>query len=169
LKNALVIRREGSGDAAGIFEVHRSCFPTEGEAKLVDMLRDAARLAVSIVAEVDGKIVGHVALSPVTVGSGEAGLGLGPLAVGEAWRRQGIGERLVRSGLDGRRAANCGWVVVLGDPAYYGRFGFQPAKVFGLSDEYRGGDAFQALELVEGSLPHGAGLVRYAAEFSLLE
>jgi putative acetyltransferase len=58
--------------------------------------------------------------------------------------------------------------VVLGDPAYYGRFGFRPAHEFGLSDEFRGGPAFQAIELVPGALPRNAGLVRYPAEFASL-
>jgi putative acetyltransferase len=61
--------------------------------------------------------------------------------------------------------AGCGFVVVLGDPAYYRRFGFRPARSFGLSDEYGGGDAFQALELREGAIPPGGGVVRYAPEF----
>jgi putative acetyltransferase len=64
--------------------------------------------------------------------------------------------------------ANFGWVVVLGEPAYYARFGFRPASEFGLSDEYRGGSAFQAMELIDGALPAGAGLVRYAHEFATL-
>ena len=61
-----------------------------------------------------------------------------------------------------------GWVVVLGEPEYYSRFGFRPASAFGLSDEYGGGPAFQAVELVAGALPVGAGLVRYAPEFASL-
>ena len=67
------------------------------------------------------------------------------------------------------REAGFPWAVVLGDPAYYGRFGFRPASEFGLSDEYQGGAAFQAVELMNGGLPFGAGLVRYAAEFASLE
>ena len=66
------------------------------------------------------------------------------------------------------RATGFGWVVVLGEPAHYRRFGFRTAAEFGLADEYGGGLAFQALELIAGALPRGAGLVRYAPEFALL-
>jgi len=163
-----VIRSEQPGDAAAIHVVHAASFPTPAEACLVDVLRAAGRLRVSLVAEVGGAIVGHIAFSPVTATSGTAGAGLAPLAVAEAHRRRGIAAELVRTGLDACRAAGFGWAVVLGDPRYYGRFGFSAAAHFGLSDEYRGGPAFQAIELRPGALPVGAGLVRYAAEFAML-
>ena len=75
----------------------------------------------------------------------------------------------VRAGLEACRAAGFGWAVVMGEPAYYSRFGFRPAAEFGLSDEYGGGPAFQAVELLAGALPVGGGLVRYAPEFAALE
>ena len=65
-------------------------------------------------------------------------------------------------------ACGCAWAVVLGDPGYYSRFGFHTAQGFGLADEYGGGPAFQAIELVAGLLPVGAGLVTYAPEFALV-
>lgn len=123
---------------------------------------------MSLVAEIGDAIVGHVAFSPVTVASGTAGAGLAPLAVVVQQRARGIGAELVRKGLDACRQAGFGWVVVLGEPSYYFRFGFRPALQFGLSDEYGAGPAFQAIELVHGALPVGVGLVRYAREFSTL-
>lgn len=134
----------------------------------MDLLRDAGRLSASLVAEVDGAVVGHVAFSPVTVGSGAVGAGLAPLAVLPSHRRRGVGSALVRAGLQACRDAGLGWAVVLGEPHYYGRFGFRAAPALGLTDEYGGGDAFQAVELTPGSLPIDAGLVRYAPEFSSL-
>jgi putative acetyltransferase len=136
------------------------------EARLVDLLRAAGRLRVSLVAEVGGAVIGHIAFSPVTAASGVAGAGLGPVAVVEVHRRQGIAAELVRAGLEACRVGGFGWVVVMGEPAYYGRFGFRPAAEFGLTDEYGGGPVFQAIELVPGALPVGAGLVRYAQEFA---
>ncbi len=65
--------------------------------------------------------------------------------------------------------AGYGWVVVLGEPGYYRRFGFVPAAQFGLQDEYGGGCAFQVLQLIGGSLPRNAGLVRYGPEFALAD
>jgi putative acetyltransferase len=69
-------------------------------------------------------------------------------------------------GLEACRIAGFGWVVVMGEPAYYSRFGFRPAAEFGLFDDYGGGPAFQAIELVPEALPVGAGVVRYAPEFA---
>jgi putative acetyltransferase len=123
---------------------------------------------VSLVAEVDGEVVGHVGFSPVTVASGAVGAGLAPLAVVEPYRRRGVAAELVRSGIAACGAAGFGWAVVLGEPEYYGRFGFRAASEFGLSDEYGGGAAFQAIELTPGALPVGVGLVRYAPEFASL-
>jgi putative acetyltransferase len=119
-----------------------------------------------LVAEVEGAVVGHIAFSPVTTASGAVGVGLAPVAVAESHRRRGIAAALVRAGLEACHAAGFGWAVVMGEPAYYSRFGFRPAAEFGLSDEYGGGQAFQAIELVAGALPVGAGLVRYAPEFA---
>jgi putative acetyltransferase len=165
----VLVRTEDGLDSAAIYAVHRGCFPTEGEAKLVDALRAAGRLSVSLVAELNGAVIGHVAFSPVTVASGQVGAGLGPIAVVEGERRRGVGARLVEEGVVACRVAGFGWVVVLGDPAYYGRFGFRAASEFGLWDEYRGGAAFQVIERVPGALPVGAGLVQYAREFASLE
>jgi putative acetyltransferase len=161
-----MVRLERPDDIAGIREVHLASFPTGAEATLVDLLRDAGRLAVSLVAEIDGRIVGHVAFSPVSAGSGAAGLGLAPLAVLPGSRTHGIAAGLVTVGLEACTARGCGWVVVLGEPGYYGRFGFRPAEDLALTGEYGGGVAFQVLELVEGSVPANAGLVRYSPEFA---
>ena len=164
----VIVRAEGADDMAGIHAVHAASFPTEAEALLVRRLRNAGRLSVSLVAESELVVVGHVAFSPVTVASGTVGAGLAPVAVAASHRSQGIAAKLVRTGLEACHAAGFGWVVVLGAPTYYSRFGFRPAAGFGLSDEYDGGEAFQAIELIPGALPAGAGLVRYAPEFAAL-
>lgn len=163
-----MVRPEFPSDVAAIYAVHVASFPGADEARLVDLLRDAGRLSASLVAEVDGTVIGHVAFSPVTVASGAIGAGLAPLAVVEPYRRRGVAAELVRAGIAACGAAGFGWAVVLGEPEYYGRFGFRAASEFGLSDEYGGGAAFQALELTPGALPAGAGLVRYAPEFASL-
>lgn len=162
------ILHERIGDAAAIYAIHAASFPTDAEARLVDLLRAAGRMQASLVAEIDGVIVGHIAFSPVMAGDSPPGAGLAPISVAEAYRRQGIAADLVRAGLDACRAAGLGWSVVLGEPAYYSRFGFRPAPAFGLTDEYGGGEAFQVVELIDGALPAGAGLVRYAPEFASL-
>jgi putative acetyltransferase len=165
----MVIRVEQPGDVLAIHAIHAASFPTDAEARLVDLLRAAGRLSVSLVAEVDGALIGHVAFSPVTISQGDTGAGLAPVAVVASHRCRGVAAELIRTGLEACRASDFGWAVVLGDPAYYARFGFRAASEFGLTDEYGGGPAFQCLELISGALPIGVGLVRYAPEFASLE
>jgi putative acetyltransferase len=162
----MLVRPEEFRDIPAIFAVHSASFPTDLEARLVDALRAAGRLSVSVVADADDVVAGHVAFSPVMAANGAIGAGLGPIAVLDSHRRKGVAAQLVKTGLAQCRAAGFGWAVVLGDPAYYSRFGFRPASLFGLSDEFQGGPAFQALELVLGELPVGSGLVRYSSEFT---
>jgi putative acetyltransferase len=167
----VTIRPEHDGDAAAIRRVHRAAFPTAAEARLVDRLRAAGHARVSRVAESDGRVVGHILFSPVTIdGSrdGGEGLGLAPLAVAPPHQRRGIGAALVRDGLAACRHAGRPFVVVLGDPAYYARFGFARAAAAGLDNEYGADEAFMVLELRPGALPAAGGLVRYAPAFAEL-
>jgi putative acetyltransferase len=161
----MIIRTERPADFDAIRGVHEASFPTTAEARLVAMLRASERLIISLVAEIDGTVVGHVAFSPVTTQGGAVGAGLAPVAVLELHRRRGIAAGLISAGLAECRLLGFGWAVVLGDPQYYSRFCFRPAAEFGLIDEFGGGAAFQAMELSPGSIPVGAGLVRYAPEF----
>ena len=164
----MLIRADLPDDFARIDALHRAAFPGPLEARLVRLLRKAGRLTVSLVAEVDGEIAGHVAFSPVELAGSSVGLGLAPVAVLPIHQRQGIGRELIRAGLAACSAAGCGFVVVLGDPDYYGRFfGFTRAARWRLVDEYGGGDAFQALELQPDSIPEIGGVVRYSPEFSI--
>ena len=160
-------RLEQPTDLTAICVVHTGAFPTAAEARLVDALRGAGRLAVSIVAADAAGIVGHVTFSPVTAGGSE-GLGLGPLAVQAEHRRRGVGAMLVREGLASCSQAGRGFVVVLGAPAYYGRFGFARASDRGLVNDYGVDDEFMVLELRSGALPADGALVRYAPEFALV-
>jgi putative acetyltransferase len=174
----VVIRRERAEDHGAVDVVLRAAFPTPAEAALVEALRAAGDAAVSLVAERrtgdrDGVVVGHVLFSPVTVtphGGGRAapGLGLAPLAVATAAQRRGIGGALVRAGLDTCRAYGCGFVVVLGDPGYYARFGFGRASDRGIANEYGADEEFMLLELLPDALPPTGGLARYAPAFAAL-
>jgi putative acetyltransferase len=165
----VVTRSEAPEDLGPIHAVHAASFPTPLEARIVDGLRAASRLSVSLVAEAQGAVVGHVAFSPVSLEGATGGMGLGPVAVLPACRRRGLAARLIREGLAACTRLDAGFVVVLGDPRYYSRFGFAPAERWRLRDEYGGGEAFQALELRPGAIPAAGGLVRYAPEFNMPE
>ncbi|EAS51371.1 possible N-acetyltransferase [Aurantimonas manganoxydans SI85-9A1] len=124
------IRPERSGDAAEILHLVTAAFadaPHSGgtEAAIIDALRADDALTVSLVAAADGKIVGHAAISPVTIDGRAVGwFGLGPVAVLPDRQRRGIGGALVRTGLDRLRNQGARGCVVLGGPGYYRRFGF---------------------------------------------
>ena len=128
----MIIRDDLAADILSIrfliTEAFRSAPHGSGtEAAIVEALRSAEALTLSLVAVEDsGEIVGHVAFSPVLIDGGDAGwFGLGPVAVKPDRQRRGIGARLVRNGLDRLRETGAHGVVVLGDPVYYGRFGFR--------------------------------------------
>lgn len=161
------IRGETRADFVAIRELNRSVFGRRAEADLVDRLREAARPFVSLVSEQGGAIVGHVAFSPATVESRPQTLmGLGPLAVRYEWRRRGIGEALVRRGLEVCGGIGAAAVVVLGDPDYYERFGFVPAEELGLRCPFEAPPgAFRAVVLRPGEFDDRGGLVRYHPAF----
>jgi putative acetyltransferase len=160
----VTIRPERAGDADAIRAVHCAAFPTDAEARLVDRLRAAGQARVVLVAEVDGRVVGHVVFSPVSV-AGAQGLGLAPVAVLPERQRSGVGSELIREGLEACRRDGWPFVVVLGHPAYYPRFGFRRAGPLGLANEYGADEAFMVLELRPDGLPTAGGLVKYGPEF----
>lgn len=163
----LVVRPERRGDLEAIDGVVTEAFAGPDEAALVKALRrDECWLpALSVVAEVQGDgVVAHVALTRLTVG-GEPALALAPLSVRPDLQRRGVGSALVKVAL--ARAAERGerLVLVVGDPAYYGRFGFTPAADQGITGPYAdAGAAFQALAL-DGAGPPPRGPARYPACF----
>ncbi len=135
------------------------------------MLRMRNKVTVSLVAEQDGRIVGHILFSPVTIvstGTVFPAVGLAPMAVLPELQRQGIGSLLVENGLaECRRRAGHECIVVLGHPEYYPRFGFVPASEYGLKCEYDVPDeVFMAIEPRKGALLGRAGTVKYQPEFN---
>lgn len=160
-----MIRPEAPDDAASIDAVIEAAFGQRDEADLVRALReDAGWLPdLSLVAMEEQLVVGHIALTRATV-DGASILALAPLSVRPDRQRRGIGSDLVREAL--RRAGDGAEsvVVVLGDPAYYGRFGFRPARDLGITGPFGDIDEFQALAL---SVPSPTGRITYAAPFGL--
>ncbi|MGL5080491.1 MAG: GNAT family N-acetyltransferase [Microcoleaceae cyanobacterium] len=166
------VRAEKLDDIEAVCKVNVAAFGWESEANLVNQLRGVTS-TFSFVAVESEQIVGHIFFSPVVIEGNSADdlpfLGLAPVAVLPNYQRQGIGTLLIRYGL--AECARLGYkvVVVLGDPKYYSRFGFTPAKEKGLGCEYAVPDeAFMVLELESGGLEGCVGTVQYRSEFNHL-
>jgi predicted N-acetyltransferase YhbS len=163
-----MVRTARPADAPAVAALLAEAFGGDAEARLAVALRQHGDAVIELVATApDGILLGHVLFSPVRVGS-TAALALAPLAVASAVRRRGLGAMLVRQGLALARARPEGWCLVLGDPAYYARFGFlarATAAVTGVP--WAGDPAFQALRL-KADAQALAGPARYACAFGLL-
>lgn len=152
------IRDETATDVTEIEAVTLAAFlntphTSHTERFIVSALRNAGKLAISLVADAGGRVIGHVAVSPVTVSDSALGwFGLGPIAVMPEHQRSGVGSRLVRETLRILRDQGAAGCVVLGEPRYYSRFGFQVDPCLTLPDvppEY-----FQVLSF-DSSRPQG--------------
>lgn len=157
-----IFRSETTRDHDDIREIHHLAFGRPAEAKLVDDLRQSGDAVISLVAERDSRAIGHVLFSKLKAPM--KALGLAPVAVHPSFQKQGVGATLIREGLD--RAKDEGWrcVFVLGDPAYYGRFGFRVESAIGYSSPYSG-PHFMALPFSE--VPK-TGEIIYPEPFKLL-
>lgn len=165
----MLIRVEIPVDAPGIDALLRQAFKGDDEAELVQQLREDGLLTLGIVATDDeGGVVGYAAFSPVDVGGEDRQwVALAPLAVEESLRRQGLAEKLVYEGLDSLNEFGYAAVVVLGDPAYYQRFGFVPAARHQLTCRWPDTeDAFQVYALAEDALTDADGEVVFSAPFN---
>ena len=164
------IRPERPEDSSLIRHVNELAFGQPAEADLVEKLRQACADALSLVAE-DGAIVGHILFTPVVVEDTARpllGMGLAPMAVLPNRQRQGIGSQLVRRGLDILRERGCPFVVVVGHPEYYPRFGFESASRRGLVSQWENipDAAFMVLVLDVDAMAGASGVARYRDEFN---
>jgi len=164
-----MIRPEEMADRDAVYTLNVAAFETPAEAGLVDLLREKAEPTVSLVAEQEGEVVGHIMFSPVTL-SGHPGLvamGLAPMAVLPEYQRKGVGSEMVKAGLERCRELGAAAVVVLGHPEYYPRFGFVPSSRFGIACEYEvPEEVFMMLELESGALDGKNGTISYHPAFN---
>ena len=164
----MLIRTEARTDRESIRAVNLSAFETASEADLVDALLEQATPTVSLVADDNGDVIGHIMFSPVSL-TGWANLtlmGLAPMAVAPNHQRKDIGSALIRAGLEQCKKLDIDAVVVLGYPEYYSRFGFSTSSEFGIDTEYDvPKEVFMAIELKPEALRGRTGTVKYHAAF----
>ena len=164
------IRKEKASDKGKIWKVNAEAFETKAEANLINALRDSGISFISLVAEEDEEIVGHILFTSVELIGGDSALrlmGLGPMAVLPKLQKKGTGSQLVKTGIKNCLTQGYDAIVVLGHPEYYPKFGFVPSVKYGIKSEYDALDgAFMVLELKESSLKDRNGIIKYHAAFS---
>lgn len=154
----IIIKTESTADRNQIAEVTVAAFETLAISKhteqfIIEALRAAGALTLSLVAELDGRVIGHIAFSPVVMSDGTPGwYGLGPVSVSPPYQHQGVGKALIQEGLSRLQAMNARGCCLVGHPEYYKQFGFQ--NVASLAHEGVPPEFFFALAFA-GSVPQG--------------
>ncbi len=167
------LRYENRRDYKDIIRINDLAFGQKNEGILIEHLRKNRDFLpeLSIIAEKDGIIIGHILFFPVQIKSKDnsyKSVSLAPMAVLPEYQNQGIGSKLVRYGLEKCRERGYQSVIVLGHPEYYPRFGFEKASKWDIRPPFEAPDeAFMALELIEGGLKGTSGVVEYPDEYSV--
>ena len=160
------IREELPADITAIRQVNSRAFEQDQEGNIVEALRLNGAALLSLVAILNGQVVGHIMYSPSSVGS-LSGAALGPMAVLPEHQRQGIGSQLIEAGNRKLKEAGCPFIVVVGHADYYPRFGFRPASNHGIRCEWDVPDnVFMVLVLNQTKMQSVSGLAKYRHEFS---
>ncbi len=164
----MLIRSENENDLKAVHSLNASAFGTEAEADLVDELRNKTHPFISLVAEYNNEVVGHILLTPVSLSDYTEIkiMGLAPMAVAPQHQKKGVGSKLIHAGLEHCKKLKFGAIVVLGHSEYYPRFGFLPSSFFGISCEFKvPEEAFMVIELQSGYLRGKVGIIKYHEEF----
>src|SRR5438477_6775359 len=153
------IREERPNDVAAVRDLNRRAFEQDQEGNIVDALRANGAALLSLVATVNDRVVGHIMYSPLSIGGNVTGAALGPMAVLPERQRQGIGSKLVEAGNRKLKDAGCPFIIVVGHPNYYPRFGFGPASTHGIRCEWEvPDDVFMLLVLDQATMQGVSGL-----------
>jgi len=168
----IIIREETPEDAGAIRRINQDAFRQPVEAQVVDLIRENCKDLLSLVAVREGEVVGHILFSPASIeGEGTAhqvsGMGLAPMAVLPRCQGQGIGSLLIHNGIKMLRERGCPFIIVLGYPEYYPRFGFERASRYGIHSQWPEvpDEAFMILILNKTSMVGASGIARYRKEF----
>jgi len=173
LPQGICICEEQAQDIDGIRQVNRIAFGGEYEAEVVDRLRENCPTILSLVAKDGEDVVGHILYSPVYIDQPEGericGMGLGPLAVLPVYQGLGIGAALSQAGLKRMEMAQHPFVVVLGHPSYYPRFGFEKASTYGIRSAFKNvpEEAFMIYILDREGMADVKGVAYYRPEFNI--
>jgi len=167
----MIIRQEKPEDIDDIHALNDLAFGQPQEANIIDKLRINCYNLLSLVVIENEKVVGHILFSPVEIEGQHGiirGMGLAPMAVLSEMQHKGIGTQLVKSGIDNLRKMQCPFIIVLGHPEYYPRFGFERASLYGIKCQWEGipDDAFMILWLDKSKINRVSGLAKYRDEFS---
>jgi putative acetyltransferase len=164
-----LIRTETPADYEAVSIVNERAFNRSNEARLVETLRTSGQV-ISLVAEVDGRVVGHILFSPIVIETSTGpvpAISLAPMAVLPEFQKRGIGSALVRRGIEACRSLGHAVVIVLGHPDFYPRFGFVPARPQGIEPPFPAPDeAWMVQVLRPGALENLSGTVRYPPAFA---
>lgn len=175
--NTITIRKEAPKDHAQVIQLTEKAFETleisnHNEGKLVDKLRKAPTFIdeLSLVAELDGHVVGHILFTPIVIDNGSQqfqSLILAPVSVLPEFQKQGIGGQLIRAGHQKAKEMGFQSAILLGHPEYYPRFGYKPASTWGIKTQIPlpFDDVFMAVELTKGGLTGVSGMVVFPPEF----
>lgn len=158
------VRPEKRMDIPAIYELNVSAFDSSAEANLVNALRSEENDYISLVAENEKEIIGHIMFTPVLLEDYASAriMALAPMAVIEDFRGQGVGSKLIYSGIEACGEQKAGAIVVLGHPNYYPKFGFRAASRFELSSEYDvPEEVFMAMEIIPNYLAEKSGVIKY--------
>jgi len=178
MNQTLSIRKENPFDHNWVIELTEKAFETleisdHNEGKLVDKLRKAPTFVeeLSMVAELNGQVVGHILFTPIVIDNGSQqfqSLILAPVSVLPKYQKMGIGGQLIRAGHQKAKELGFQSAILLGHPEYYPRFGYKPASSFGIKTRIPlpSDDVFMAVEITEGGLKGVSGMVVFPAEFS---
>lgn len=163
---SIEVREERPGDVAAIRDLNQRAFEQDQEGNIVDALRSNGGALLSLVATANRQVVGHIMYSTISVGS-LRGAALGPMAVLPELQRQGIGSKLVEAGNRQIKQGGCPFIIVVGHPEFYPRFGFRPARARGITCEWDlPEEVFMLLVLDEAEMEGVSGLAKYRDEFS---
>ncbi len=165
------IRQETPQDFSTVYTINHLAFEQEGESQLIEKIRKGKTFIpeLSLVAEQDGQVIGHILFSKIKIIGGESypSLALAPMAVLPDFQNKGIGSALVKKGLQIAKDLEFEHVIVLGHQDFYPKFGFRKASNWKIKCPFEvPDDHFMAIELVKGSLENRSGMVEYPAVFN---